>query len=111
MSSLLRTCEACAAVLAYVSLAPEALDFELNSFKVHSQTSHKMRKLGGDKLKARTCPIRLFSETRQEHPADGGDLAIVPREHLVKWMWTTFGGRTTSAMVPPFQKTVGDLFC
>ena len=34
-------------------LAPEALDFALNSFKVHSQTSHKMRKLGDDKLKAK----------------------------------------------------------
>ena len=59
MSLLLRTCEACAAVLAYGGLAPEALDFALNSFKVHSQTSHKMRKLGGDHLKARTCPSTL----------------------------------------------------
>ena len=56
MSLLLRTCEACAAVLAHVGLAPEASDFALNSFKVHSQTSHKMRKLGDDKLKAKHAP-------------------------------------------------------
>ena len=28
--------------------------------------------------------MRLFSEARQEHPADGGDLAFVHREHPVK---------------------------
>ena len=43
------------------------------------------------------------------HPADGGDLAFVPREHPVKLMWTTSGGRTrllptTSARVPPSRK-------
>ena len=48
--------------------------------------------------------MRLFSEARQEHPAVGGELAFVPREHPVKWMWTTSGGRTrlfptASAMV------------
>ena len=59
--------------------------------------------------------MRLFSKASQEHPADDCDLAFVPREHTVKWMWTTSGERTrllltTSAMVPPFQETVGDLF-
>ena len=34
-------------------------------------------------LMPKTCPVRLFSVTRQEHPADGGDLAFVPREHPV----------------------------
>ena len=55
---------------------------------------------------------RLFSEARQEHPADGGDLAFVPREHPVK-LSTTSGGRTilpTTSALYTIQETVDDLF-
>ena len=53
--------------------------------------------------------MRLFLEARQEHPADGGDLTFVPREHPVKWMWTThrWTHQTPSdhfTLVPPSRK-------
>ena len=59
--------------------------------------------------------MRLFSEARQEHPADDCDLAFVPREHLVNGCGQTSSERTrllltNSAMVHPFQEIVGDLF-
>jgi len=59
--------------------------------------------------------MRLISEARQEHPADGGDLAFVPREHPVKMdvdniRWTHQTPSDHFSDGTPIQETVDDLF-